>query len=145
MQRPPRTGVTAAPDWARSIELLVDALPGRPAVERPRAENPPREAPHTTTHRRHQARRSRTGCDPTLDRQPEASGLGQTEDTIGFTYTNSKGQTYGLHSRTTGSSTGRSRTLYYFSKAIEGAIDDLPDGYRVVEAKTGLPLLKKTG
>ena len=64
---------------------------------------------------------------------------------MGFTYTNSKGQTYGLHSRTTASSTGKSRTPYYFSKSAEDAIDDLPSGYRVVEAKTGLPLLKKTG
>lgn len=64
---------------------------------------------------------------------------------MGYRHTNSKGQTYGLHSRTTETSSGRSRTLYYFSKAVEGAIDDLPPGYRVVEAKTGLPLLKKTG
>lgn len=64
---------------------------------------------------------------------------------MGYTYTNSKGQTYGLHSRTTESTTGKPRTLYYFSKAVEGAIDDLPAGYRVVEARTGLPLLKKSG
>ena len=64
---------------------------------------------------------------------------------MGFTYTNGKGQTYGLHSRTTESSSGKARTLYYFSKTVEGAIDGLPSGYRVVEAKTGLPLLKKTG
>lgn len=64
---------------------------------------------------------------------------------MGFTYTNSKGQTYGLHSRTTESSSGGSRTLYYFSKTTDGSIDELPPGYRVVEAKTGLPLLKKLG
>ena len=64
---------------------------------------------------------------------------------MGYTHTNSKGQAYGLHSRTTTSGSGRSRTLYYFSKTIDGAIDDVPPGYQVVEAKTGLPLLKKLG
>jgi hypothetical protein len=53
------------------------------------------------------------------------------------------GQTYYLHSRP--SSNGKT-TLYFFARAVkEGAVDQLPDGYRVVEVeRTGLPLLKKS-
>jgi hypothetical protein len=62
---------------------------------------------------------------------------------MGYTHTNSKGQTYGLHRKVTDLGDGRSRTLYYFSRETAGAIDALPAGYTVVEAKTGLPLLRK--
>lgn len=53
---------------------------------------------------------------------------------MAFSYKNSKGNTYYLHSR------GR---LFYFSKDPAGAID-LPPGYQAMESQaTGLPLLKK--
>jgi hypothetical protein len=64
---------------------------------------------------------------------------------MGYTHTNSQGRVYALHSHTTESRTGKPRTLYYFSQTVEGAIEELPRGYEVVEAKTGLPLLKKRG
>lgn len=43
MQRPTRTGDAITPDRTRSIELLVDALLRRPAVQQPRAEGGRRE------------------------------------------------------------------------------------------------------
>lgn len=62
-----------------------------------------------------------------------------------YTVTNTKGQTYTLHRRETETGNGQSRTLHYFSReAGPDAIEALPDGYQVVEARTGLPLLKKT-
>jgi hypothetical protein len=60
-----------------------------------------------------------------------------------YTYTNSKGQIYALHRKDTPLSDGRTRTLHYFSRDLEGAIDELPAGYVVAEARTGMPLLKK--
>jgi len=64
---------------------------------------------------------------------------------MAFTHTNSKGQLYGLHRRDTDLGNGKSRTLYYFSREMAGAIDELPKGFEVTEAKTGLPLLRKIG
>ncbi|MFN8476194.1 MAG: hypothetical protein U0768_19120 [Anaerolineae bacterium] len=62
---------------------------------------------------------------------------------MAFTYKNSKGKTYHLHSRTTETASGK-RTLYFFSgEAGEGAIDKVPEGYEVSETATGLPVLKK--
>ena len=64
---------------------------------------------------------------------------------MAYTYTNSKGDTYILHSTSSVTSTGKTRTLYYFSKVEkDSALDAVPDGYMVVESKTGLPVLKKT-
>jgi hypothetical protein len=42
-------------------------------------------------------------------------------------------------------STGKERTLFYFSKELkqEEALDAVPSGYTVAEMKTGLPVLKK--
>ena len=35
--------------------------------------------------------------------------------------------------------------MFYFSKEIkEGALDAVPDGYQVVEMKTGMLVLKRT-
>jgi len=60
-----------------------------------------------------------------------------------FSHTNSKGQTYWLHSKDVKLRGGRIQRIYYFSKDSSGSID-LPDGFRVIESKrTGLPLLKK--
>ena len=54
---------------------------------------------------------------------------------MAYSYTNSKGVTYYLHSN------GK---MFYFSKEIkEGALDNLPAGYNVVEMKTGMLVLKK--
>ena len=60
-----------------------------------------------------------------------------------YTYTNSKGNTYVLHSQMTTLKGGRQQKIYFFAKeAKEGALDAVPDGYAVSESKNGLPVLK---
>ncbi len=55
------------------------------------------------------------------------------------------GKTYFLHARLQKLKGGQEVTLYYFAgQPGAGAIDALPEGYKVSEnEKTGLPLLKK--
>lgn len=64
---------------------------------------------------------------------------------MAFSYTNSKGNTYYLHTKKSVTSTGKERTLFYFSKELrEGeALDAVPAGYAVAEMKTGMLVLKK--
>ena len=65
---------------------------------------------------------------------------------MAYAFTNSKGVTYYLHTKKSTTSTGKERTLFFFSKEVkEGTLDTVPEGYKVVEVKTGLPVLKKTG
>jgi hypothetical protein len=66
---------------------------------------------------------------------------------MAYSYKNSKGQTYYLHSKKAGRGGTSNRDLYYFAKeAKENALDDIPKGYLVVESeRTGLPILKKEG
>ena len=65
---------------------------------------------------------------------------------MAYAFTNSNGVTYYLHTKKSTTSTGKERTLFYFAKEVkEGTLDSVPEGYRVVEMKTGLPVLKKTG
>ena len=65
---------------------------------------------------------------------------------MAYAFTNSKGVTYYLHTKKPTTSTGKERTLFYFAKEVkEGTLDAVPEGYKVVEMKTGLPVLKKTG
>ena len=65
---------------------------------------------------------------------------------MAYAFTNSKGVTYYLHTKKSMTSTGKERTLFFFSKEIkDGTLDSVPEGYKVVEMKTGLPVLKKTG
>lgn len=63
-----------------------------------------------------------------------------------FTQVNSKGQTYYLHEREVTLKGGRKQVIYFFGReAKEGAIDELPEGYEVIEnTRTGLPILKKS-
>ncbi|MBN61197.1 MAG: hypothetical protein CME20_07545 [Gemmatimonadetes bacterium] len=64
---------------------------------------------------------------------------------MAFSYTNSKGSTYILHSQTTTLKNGNSQTIYFFAKTQkEGALDAVPDGYEVSESKNGLPVLKRS-
>jgi hypothetical protein len=65
---------------------------------------------------------------------------------MAYAFTNSKGVTYYLHNKKSTTSTGKERTLFFFSKEVkDGTLDTVPEGYKVVEMKTGLPVLKKTG
>jgi hypothetical protein len=64
---------------------------------------------------------------------------------MAYSFTNSKGVTYYLHTRRSMTSTGKERVLFFFAKEMkEGVMDAVPMGYSVVEMKTGLPVLKKT-
>jgi hypothetical protein len=63
---------------------------------------------------------------------------------MAYSFTNSKGTTYYLHSRSKPNKSGGVTTLYFFSKEVkDGAMDNLPAGYEIAEMKTGLPVLKK--
>jgi hypothetical protein len=66
---------------------------------------------------------------------------------MAFSFTNSKGKTYYLHSTTRTLKSGKQQTLYFFAKEVkpEGALHAVPAGYTVVESKNGLPVLKKAG
>lgn len=65
---------------------------------------------------------------------------------MAFSHTNSKGVTYILHGRDRVTSSGKTSTLYFFSKEEkDGALDAVPAGYVVSETKNGLPVLKKAG
>ncbi len=64
---------------------------------------------------------------------------------MAYSFTNSKGNTYFLHSKTTQLKSGREQTIYFFAKTVkdEGALDAVPAGYEVSESKNGLPVLRK--
>lgn len=66
-------------------------------------------------------------------------------DATAFSYTNSKGQTYYLHTREVTLKNGRVQRIYFFARDIrDGSLDAVPAGYEVVETKrTGMPVLKK--
>jgi hypothetical protein len=60
-----------------------------------------------------------------------------------FSYRNSKGDEYWLHSKDVRLRGGRMQRIFFFSKDPTNSID-MPEGYIVIESKrTGLPLLKK--
>jgi hypothetical protein len=59
---------------------------------------------------------------------------------MAYAFTNSKGVTYYLHTKKSTTSTGKERTLFFFSKEVkDGTLDSVPDGYKVVEMKTACP------
>ena len=63
---------------------------------------------------------------------------------MAYSHTNSKGNTYFLHAKTTLLKNGREQTIYFFAKTIkDGALNAVPAGYIVSESKNGLPVLKK--
>lgn len=54
------------------------------------------------------------------------------------------GTKYYLHSRETESRGGKRRLFFFSKEEKDGAVDQLPEGYVVMEsAKTGMPMLKK--
>lgn len=63
---------------------------------------------------------------------------------MAYTFKNSKGVTYYLHSKNA-LLRGGERKIFYFSKTEkENTIDKIPDGYEIKESeRTGLPVLKK--
>ncbi len=64
---------------------------------------------------------------------------------MAFSFTNSKGKSYILHSKTTTLKNGNSQTIYFFAKEErDGSLDAVPDGYEVSESKNGLPVLKRS-
>ena len=64
---------------------------------------------------------------------------------MAFSFTNSKGRTYFLHRKDTTLKNGRTQTIYFFAKEEkDGALDAVPDGYKVSESRNGLPVLKKS-
>jgi len=61
-----------------------------------------------------------------------------------FSYKNSKGNEYILHSRVTTLKNGKTQTIYFFAREEkEGALPAVPEGYKVEESRNGLPVLKK--
>lgn len=64
---------------------------------------------------------------------------------MAYSYTNSKGQTYYLHKKDVTLKNGRQQTIYFFAREVrDGALDEVPEGYQVVETeRTGMPVLKK--
>lgn len=63
---------------------------------------------------------------------------------MAYSFKNSKGVTYYLHTKRQAAASGKERVLFFFSKEIkEGVLEAVPNGYTVVEMKTGLPVLKK--
>ncbi len=63
---------------------------------------------------------------------------------MAFSYKNAKGVSYILHSTNTITKTGKTQTLYFFSKEEKtGSLDAVPAGYVVAETANGLLVLKK--
>lgn len=64
-----------------------------------------------------------------------------------YAYTNSKGQTYYLHTREVTLKNGRVQRIYFFARDVrDGALEAVPEGYTVVETeRTGMPVLKRAG
>lgn len=65
---------------------------------------------------------------------------------MAYSYTNSKGREYYLHSKNVKLRGGdRIQTIFYFApEPRTEAIDEVPEGFKVVESqKTGLPVLKR--
>ncbi len=65
---------------------------------------------------------------------------------MAFSFINSKGKTYYLHCKKVASKSGKTRDLYFFAGDLrpEFSVDSVPDGKKVVELDSGLPVLKKT-
>jgi len=64
---------------------------------------------------------------------------------MAYSFTNSKGKTYFLHRKQVTSKSGSTRDLYFFAGDLrpDFAVDEIPEGKKVVEMKSGLPVLKK--
>ncbi len=62
---------------------------------------------------------------------------------MAYKYKNSKGYEYTLHARIT-KNHGKEQPIYYFAREQkEGALDTVPEGYKIVENALGLPILQR--
>ena len=63
---------------------------------------------------------------------------------MAYSFTNSKGKKYFLHSKTIKRASGKETTLYFFAGDLrpEFSVDMVPAGKTVVELASGLPVLK---
>lgn len=69
------------------------------------------------------------------------------EEATAFSFVNSKGQTYYLHTKDVSLKNGRIQTIYFFAREIkkEGALSAVPAGFEVLEtSRTAMPVLKKS-
>jgi len=64
---------------------------------------------------------------------------------MAYEFTNSKGVKYYLHFKDVNLKGGRIQRIYYFARDIrDGALNAVPDAYKVIETeRTGMPILKK--
>ena len=64
---------------------------------------------------------------------------------MAYEFTNSKGVKYYLHFKDVNLKGGRQQRIYFFARDVrDGALDDVPDAYKVIETeRTGMPILKK--
>ena len=64
---------------------------------------------------------------------------------MAYEHKNKRGQTYFLHAKEVKLRSGLTQRIYFFKKSVdEGAQDQLPEGFMVVEnERTGLPILKR--
>ena len=64
---------------------------------------------------------------------------------MAYSTTNRRQETYFLHARDIELRNHHSQRIYFFAKSEKpGAIEEIPDGYEVVEnSRTGLPVLRK--
>jgi hypothetical protein len=63
---------------------------------------------------------------------------------MAFSFKNKRGITYFLHAKVTTTKTGKTQTLFFFSKEKKaGVLEAVPAGYKVMETANGLPVLKK--
>lgn len=62
---------------------------------------------------------------------------------MAYTYTNSKGKVFYLHSKSVVlKGGGYNSTIYFFALSLrDGQVEQLPAGKRIVEAPSGLPLV----
>ena len=66
---------------------------------------------------------------------------------MAYSHVNSKGDTYYLHVNMRKLKSGKEIPLYYFSRKPQAdkTLDVVPAGYKVIEMKNGLPVLKLAG
>jgi len=63
---------------------------------------------------------------------------------IPFTYTDSKGRDWHLHTKEVTLRNGHNQTIYFFARNERAGRCELPAGFEVMETKrTGMPVLRK--